>query len=562
MKRLSHLSAVCLPLATSLGCAEGQLRSHTIPTVLDSDLSAPSAPMREGEFVRLLLPPSADTGSGLVINELMADNESTLMTEEYTFPDWVELYNGGSSSVDLAHVALWDSSGSAWVGHDLLDAGDHLLLLADDSEEEGHLPFAIAKAGDELWLSQDGLAIDAIRTGLLEGDVAAARVPDGGPWLPTILPTPGSANHVAGTDSTDPRDSVFQTNHVIQVQVWATDDDIAMLNTASYCGGHVWTEVSLSIDGIWFPSVAMTLKGCGSFETLDGKPAMKFDLNDYEPGRKFRHLDHLTFNNGVVWDPTWTHEYLTYSVYREAGITAPRVGWTRVFINDTDYGLYMNVEDYDHELLERWYSDPDGALYEGSGDFYTGAESSMDYEEGPDEQDLSVITQVVDVVSSTSASDDDMFVLGQYIDLDEFARYMALETVTLHWDGYQSPNNWRFYHEPVSSLIQWLPSGTDYTWSYNNSRGNLEYGNGLVFRYCLENATWLAEYEDELLDLATMTVDMDLPTTFEDLTDWLTPEIETDERTPHSPDSIAAAQESTRNYLENWPEHVVDHFDP
>ena len=46
----------------------------------------------------------------LVINELMASNDSTIQDPEGQNEDWVEIYNGGSEVLDLAGFFLTDDS--------------------------------------------------------------------------------------------------------------------------------------------------------------------------------------------------------------------------------------------------------------------------------------------------------------------------------------------------------------------------------------------------------------------------------------------------------------------
>src|SRR5437660_8996962 len=55
-------------------------------------------------FVRLVAP------AQVIISEFMADNKHTLADEDLQFPDWVELYNPGSNTVNLAGWALTDDS--------------------------------------------------------------------------------------------------------------------------------------------------------------------------------------------------------------------------------------------------------------------------------------------------------------------------------------------------------------------------------------------------------------------------------------------------------------------
>lgn len=53
---------------------------------------------------------------GLVINEFMADNDGAVPGPYMTFPDWIELYNGGDTSIDLGGMILTeDLANPPWI---------------------------------------------------------------------------------------------------------------------------------------------------------------------------------------------------------------------------------------------------------------------------------------------------------------------------------------------------------------------------------------------------------------------------------------------------------------
>ena len=69
------------------------------------------------------------------------------------------------------------------------------------------------------------------------------------------------------------------------------------------------------------------------------------------------------------YDPMKVSEELVYRMWREANLPASRTGYAEVTIDGTDYGLYSLVEVPDDPLLERWYDDPDGNLYENASNY-------------------------------------------------------------------------------------------------------------------------------------------------------------------------------------------------
>ncbi|MBT3222132.1 MAG: lamin tail domain-containing protein [Proteobacteria bacterium] len=141
----------------------------------------------------------------LYINELMADNKSTLDADDGSYPDWIEIYNGSQKTINLNGIYITDdlTKPTKWELSGLtIDAGGFLTLYADDDEDLGanHLPFKLNKGGEELGLFRisEGMTIqlDAVSFDKQETDVATARKADGASkWTTTTDPTPGKSNN-------------------------------------------------------------------------------------------------------------------------------------------------------------------------------------------------------------------------------------------------------------------------------------------------------------------------------------------------------------------------------
>lgn len=138
--------------------------------------------------------------SAVVLNELMADNDGAFEGEDGANPDWLELYNGGGATADLTGHALtddWDDKDKAPLPDGTtIEAGEYLLMVADGSTDEGHLPFELNSQGDCLGLfDARGTVEDWYCYTAVAGNHAWARIPDGGKtWEATGWGTPGAAN--------------------------------------------------------------------------------------------------------------------------------------------------------------------------------------------------------------------------------------------------------------------------------------------------------------------------------------------------------------------------------
>ena len=140
----------------------------------------------------------------LLINELMSDNETTIRDPFDAFEDWVEIYNPGSSNIQLSGYYLTDDlkNPGKWALPDTqLLAGNYLLIWADDDDEEGslHTNFSLSKNGEELGLFYkdvlDWAPVDTLRFPALGGDQSFGRIANSEYNFSFMTyPTPGSVN--------------------------------------------------------------------------------------------------------------------------------------------------------------------------------------------------------------------------------------------------------------------------------------------------------------------------------------------------------------------------------
>jgi hypothetical protein len=146
------------------------------------------------------------------LNEVLARNDSAVPVGT-KFPDLIELYNPGSSSVSLAGMGLTDEADNPFkftfpVGA-AIAAGQYLTLYADnDTTPPGfHLGFSIKQNGDEIFLtSPDRMTLDSVSFGLQLADLSIGRMPDGSWRLcrPTFGAGGGSASQNAAARTGSP----------------------------------------------------------------------------------------------------------------------------------------------------------------------------------------------------------------------------------------------------------------------------------------------------------------------------------------------------------------------
>jgi len=127
------------------------------------------------------------------INEWMASNTNNLADPaDGKFDDWFELYNAGTTTVDLAGYYLTDNLAKQTQyqippGYSILPHG-HLLVWADNQTNQNsaaptdlHANFQLAKGGEAIGLfAPDGVTpVDYVIFGPQTNDVSQGRCPDG-----------------------------------------------------------------------------------------------------------------------------------------------------------------------------------------------------------------------------------------------------------------------------------------------------------------------------------------------------------------------------------------------
>ncbi|MDH7599855.1 MAG: CotH kinase family protein [Sedimentisphaerales bacterium] len=144
--------------------------------------------------------------SEVVINELMADNASTVADPQGQFDDWIELANISDEPVDISGMYLSDDPARPlkWRIPDgtVLGPAKYLLIWADEDGQDCpglHANFKLSSSGEAVWLfdsAQNGhRLLDYAPFGSMGWDQSIGRVPDGqGLFELLTVPTPGSAN--------------------------------------------------------------------------------------------------------------------------------------------------------------------------------------------------------------------------------------------------------------------------------------------------------------------------------------------------------------------------------
>lgn len=122
-------------------------------------------------------------------------------------PDWIEIFNSGSSSLDISGYKIYDNGGQAgtkpkkeFPTGTIIPANGFYVIVTDDTSASG---FGLSSGGEKVWFeNSDGIILDSISFPALEVTQSYGRYPDGtSSWVIMDSITSGTSNVVIVTSS-------------------------------------------------------------------------------------------------------------------------------------------------------------------------------------------------------------------------------------------------------------------------------------------------------------------------------------------------------------------------
>ena len=243
----------------------------------------------------------------------------------------------------------------------------------------------------------------------------------------------------------------------------------------------------LEIDGQSFVNVDIRFKGNGTL--LDSRESMKksikIDLDDGYPSRKLAGVSKLNLHN-MITDAGDMNDVLAYRLFRAAKVPSPRTSFAKVHITvpdslDDEYiGLYLVLENVDYAFAQHWYGTKKGTIFKPVAPQifgYLGEDWDAYIRTFDPKTPLSIQEQrrIIDVCKFVSQSSDQEFSskLSKYFDIDNLARYLAVDVYLTDLDAILGPGqNMYLYLHPKTMQISIIPWDHDH--SFGQMRGSQE----------------------------------------------------------------------------------------
>lgn len=240
-----------------------------------------------------------------------------------------------------------------------------------------------------------------------------------------------------------------------------------------------WSKGSLEFGGRLFGDVAIRFKGNGTFLSGMGsyKRPFKMDLNENVShqslaGRTKLNLANLLAENSMLTDT------MAFEFYRAAGVPAVRTAFARLLLtidgrfDNRLLGLYLLIEDPDKKWAREAFGTDGVAVLK-----------PVTYEPlkylGDDWKNYEAVyhpkTQVpaaqrrrlIDLTRLCTNADDTEFSrrIGEFIDLEEFATWLACEVTLANYDGLLTTGqNYLMCLDPRTDRFSFSPWDLDHSW--------------------------------------------------------------------------------------------------
>jgi spore coat protein CotH len=233
-----------------------------------------------------------------------------------------------------------------------------------------------------------------------------------------------------------------------------------------------YVKADVEFDGQTYKDVGLRFKGNGTYmmSASGHRRSFKIDFDRYIDGRRFHGLQQVNLHNNIM-DPTRVRQALSYPVFTAAGIPSPRTAFAEVLLTidgETEQefvGLYTLVEEVDKAFLRRHFKNDKGLLMKPEGTQglqFMGEEwSDYDWFNAKTKPTKAQTQQVIDAVRLIDKGSDEEFRqrIGDYLDVDEFTRFLAVNTLLANMDSFLSQVHNYYVHLPTETnrmvLLPW-----------------------------------------------------------------------------------------------------------
>lgn len=272
-------------------------------------------------------------------------------------------------------------------------------------------------------------------------------------------------------------------------------------------------DCTLVIDGESFPHVGVRTKGNStllqSIVREWDRHSLVFSFGQFNASQRYYGLDKLSLYNNAC-DSSFLRNMICYDMMRQMGVPTPLCSYTAVSLNGEYVGLYVAMEGVDVSFAVRNFGYDYGLLYKPEQFDVAGILNgeytdtvTIDSSQLLSENGMVQINQFLQIPNEAVALqylgnslpayddiwDNAVFNIGtndkhrlisalknihdgahleQTVDMEELARYFAVNTFVLNTDGYATEMAHNYYLYEKDGVLQMLP------WDYDQTLGTMD----------------------------------------------------------------------------------------
>ena len=289
-------------------------------------------------------------------------------------------------------------------------------------------------------------------------------------------------------------DGLYDPDALLQFELEFSDASWAALNNDFAAGVKNYHPATFTWEDESVPA-NVRLKGNPSFSWMGDKLQFVVSFNEDDPEARFHGVRKVALDSSW-YEPTMLRDRLAWSILREVeGLPATCANSARLDVNGAYYGLFTNIEYYDHEWLEGTFGDEyaTGTLWKYGSDPKTNEDAA----------DPTLLNQF-----SYTTQVEDYALVGEPA---EWLLAWAAEAALGDDDGYWCcSHNFYIYEHPTRGLlfVPWdlddlfdvTPYDTDPITGYDNPWGLFRQ---YPFLALVKDDTWGPVYVDAIEQLAS-----------------------------------------------------------
>jgi spore coat protein CotH len=132
-----------------------------------------------------------------------------------------------------------------------------------------------------------------------------------------------------------------------------------------------YIPATLLVDGLSYDSVGVRLRGNTSYQQGGTyKKSFKIELDNWKSGQDHQGYSTIKLNN-MAQDPSMMREVF-FETQIKRHIPCAKTSFVKLYLNNSNWGLYNNVQQLNKDFLEEWYISNDGTWWRADKPVATG----------------------------------------------------------------------------------------------------------------------------------------------------------------------------------------------